>query len=242
MLAIVTTLAMSSCNPFGGNCEAKRDSQDSTIPAIEDSIKEHIIKQDSLYKGLVEQVEILTVSLNASKTQVAELQQQVESLDKPGWIWPALTILALLLGGFAFFETVASRGAYLRKEDIQQLINKTINHEKQSLPFVEYIRSIASPVLKSNAANHSNGDIMTGVSKRFASIEKQIEELKTTARQPEGSVGTGNEGSRNLLKTFYAKLNTNEYFMTVQEYPGDGCVFRIESNTSGSGKFSTLSP
>lgn len=51
LMAFFTTFAIVSCDFLAGNA-AHPDSPGNMISAIDDSIKNHIIKQDSLYGGL----------------------------------------------------------------------------------------------------------------------------------------------------------------------------------------------
>ena len=233
-MAFLITFAMTSCDFFGGST-VKPDLQDTNISAIDDSIKNKIIKQDSLYRGLVELVETLTDTLNTCKSQVAKLQLQVKKQKEPSWIWLSLTIVSLLLGVFAIAEILSSRGVYLRKEEVEKLIKEKLSKEKQSSNFENYIRGIIHKHPNSNTAKSVDANDFRRISDRLNSVEKKIEELRMPV------ANSGNYIQQASSKVIYAKLNTNEYFMEVQDHAGDGCVFRIESNSPDTGTFNIIS-
>ena len=134
-VAIIQMMTVTSCDKFGWGQSPQPETEDgeSSIPLIEDSIKTHLVKQDSLYKGLTQQIDTLTNALNESKAEITELKQQVKEQNL-GTVWVALIIVSVSLSIFSVLEILSSHGMYVRKKDVDRLMKDYVERHKNECP------------------------------------------------------------------------------------------------------------
>lgn len=236
MVAVITMMTSASCDKLGWKSTppSEADSSEYSIPLIEDSIKTHLVKQDSLYKGLTQQIDTLTNALNESKAEITVLKQQVNDQKELGVMWQILIVVSLL-GTIipVCLLVVLSKGKYLKKDEIIKEIKSQFVNYVRSTEFVDYInKSVHKTDSIGNAKSSiTRQDVERIVNDRLGQWEKEINISKPSAA-PVASLSS---------RVKYVKDLNSGYFTTLLPYNGEGCIFKIEQKSETEGSFTLLS-
>lgn len=229
MVAIIQMMTVTSCDKigWGQSPQPETENGESSIPLIEDSIKTHLVKQDSLYKGLTQQIDTLTKALNESKAEITELKQQVKE-QKLGTVWVVFIIVSMLLSIFSVLEILSSHGMYVRKKDVDCLMKDYVErHKKKDNP--------ALGRMPKNNVDVSQADI-DDMRQRVSKLEQELKSLESFISKS-SPVPVASLPSR----VKYVKDLNSGYFMTLLSYKGEGCIFKVELKSETEGLFTLLS-
>ena len=240
LLSIIAMMfSITSCDWLKGKDDVvkQEDSVNSDIPEIQDSIKRHLVAQDSLYRGLVDQIDMLTLELNSSKTELASINKTIKQEDSR-LFWNVLTIIATILSFFSIFLTwlISKQSiAYDHAKDLIGKMNiKVISKFEERLVLFE---SKISNIIYSNN-NHTpifNIEEIENLKRRIDMIEKDIHN-KSPLNIP--AIQLSNS-SRN--KIGYAKFSTQGYFTEILTTNDPSCVYKLTFIGENKAEFSLIS-
>ena len=114
-------MVMAGCDD---NQSAQSDYNVSNIKMLSDSLKQQLVKQDSLSKELLHQVDILTTELNSEKTEVKQLKIRVEQKESPEFLW---TILPMIIGCLALIIAIivgVCTRHDVQKSDVKRILDE----------------------------------------------------------------------------------------------------------------------
>ena len=252
-LVVVCSFVLVSCSFFGEE-PAKSSEEPSKIEVVPDSIKQHLIKQDSLYAGLIEKIDTLTNELNESRVTVAQLQQSVDELESPRRIWNYLSIGAIILGLIAIILQFVRSGG-LDKNEINTIFRENMDSSTRLKAMKEKLDN-----LEKNSRNSQNsrymptGPVSRKAEDRIAWLEGKIQEVIVAVNRHETEIkrnggtttttpptGPAKPKEPEFNKDGYAKLNTSIYFMDILDSNQEACVFHINFKSANKGEFDIIS-
>lgn len=172
-ISLLCTIAFSSCDFIGDNSNQK-EVEVKQIVELPDSVKQHLIKQDSLYCGLIAKIDTLTMALNTSQQEVAKLQQNFEKLESPKSFWNYMTVGALILAFIAIILNFARCG--LSENKVRRCIKEYLDSSKRINDFQRKINDIESKLVNSNSNSRymPTGPISRKAEDRIVYLEGKI--------------------------------------------------------------------
>lgn len=220
-LAMVFALIV-GCNdaPSADNAEDAT----TNIEMLSDTLKQHLVKQDSLSKELLQKIDTLTKELNSAKAETESLRSSIKKEDNPKLLWDilplAISIISLLL---ALLVAYTTRNA-VEEEKVYGILKKEFNKIGLTSDICKSIQRLTSNPNQQKSAKVQEASINYEVESRLASLEKEITELKRT-HTPNIAVQSKKPLSPTVL---YANMNSQEYFTSVVSSKQSTCVFVIE--------------
>ena len=249
MVMLIAMISVTSCDFLSDDKVVKQEPQynKSTIPTIEDSIKNRLLRQDSLYNGLIQQIDTLTNALNESNAKVDELKQQVEAKEAPNILWFIAIFVALILGIISIAEMVVSRGVYVRGDELSTFVKNNFKKFINDSGIGNYINqqinsthheSLASNNNRAHINPNTQSDLNTLYSRikiidqKLLKIENDLTNSGVKTFSPSTSIGS---------KKRYVKAFSANFFMELLLSNSEGCVFEVELTSDTSGEFTYLS-
>lgn len=251
ILLAICAFFVASCDIIGGSAP-KKEVDVKRIVELPDTVKQHLIKQDSLYTGLIAKIDTLTNELNAAQQNVAQLQKKLEELENPKIVWNYMTVGAIILSLIAVFLTFRRGG---RNEDnVRGMVNDYLNKSR-------LLNELQSKVLdlekvknsNSNPRFMQNGPISRKSEDRISYLEEKLKEVLDILNRYENEIKNYG-GTRStpgltplkpklpeLSKDGYAKLNSGAFFFEILDSNQEGCVFHISFKSENKGEFDIIS-
>lgn len=186
-ISLLCTIAFSSCDFIGDNSNQK-EVEVKQIVELPDSVKQHLIKQDSLYCGLIAKIDTLTMALNTSQQEVAKLQQNFEKLESPKSFWNYMTVGALILAFIAIILNFARCG--LSENKVRRCIKEYLDSSKRINDFQRKINDIESKLVNSNSNSRymPTGPISRKAEDRIVYLEGKIKEVIDAVNRHEAEI------------------------------------------------------
>lgn len=248
ILICISTCLLISCDSDDKNNKKVVSENNERIEKMElfsDSTREKLIKQDSVNEILLEKIDTLTTKvneLNEYKSMVDEINGQLQNIKQPHnglstvllWSSLAIAIIALVL--------IWSFPKRFYKNKLRYILHKDFDKSNQKIQEInEKLNLLAK---KQTTTNQNN--------KQYEELERRIKVLEVANNRGNSSVSRNivNTSSNretvsrevNTQKVVYAKLNSGSYFLELSESNQEGCVFRINYNTSlNRGEFCIIS-
>lgn len=248
ILICISTCLLISCDSDDKNNKKVVSENNERIERMElfsDSTREKLIKQDSVNEILLEKIDTLTTKvneLNEYKSKVDEINGQLQNIKQPHnglstvllWSSLAIAIIALAL--------VWSFPKRFYKNKLRYILHKDFDKSNQKIQEInEKLNLLAK---KQTTTNQNN--------KQYEELERRIKVLEVANNRGNSSISRNiaNTSSNretvhqevNTQKVVYAKLNSGKYFLELSESNQEGCVFKINYNTSlNRGEFDIIS-
>lgn len=234
LLMALCALFVTSCDIIGGG-ESPKEVEVKQIEELPDIVKQHLIKQDSLYSGLIAKIDTLTMELNASQQKVAQLQRDLKKLERPESFWNYMTVGAIILAAIAIV-LIFLRGSGLNEGDVNHMVR-------------DYLEK-----LKSNSSN-STGPVSKKAEDRIIDLEGNIKEVIDAVKRLETEIKNCGKSTPpstppstpsqpeqpKFSKEGYAKLNSGAFFLEILDSNQEGCVFHINFKNENRGEFDIIS-
>lgn len=203
------------------------ETDDKSIELLSDTLKQHLVTQDSLYNELVSKVDTLTSKLNKIE-QNEELKQ-----NEPSIIWD---ILPLMLGAVALFAAVVLW--FCSKHDlkrIEEMDNKLKNQDNVINNLKGQNKSHSySP------QNQTNQSVISEIKNKLSNLEYRINGLERS-NAPIVKTSPVVAKAESYPSKLYANINSSDYFTNVVQSRQDTCVFEITLKTQTEGEFDIIS-
>lgn len=229
-------LLVASCDYFGERPIQNGSGDVKEIITLSDSIREQIIKQDSLYAGLIAKIDTLTWELNENKQKNVDIQQDVDKLKKPGNLWFYVTIIALIFAIIAFVVVINKPSKKIIDERFKKYEEKLKDLSQQRNGIGQSYRNTGG-----NSRNVSqNSPYTQQLESRLLKIERTINDLKNDKRAQDNNLCDNNK-ERGFAEEGYATINSGRYFLDISDYKKEVSVFKIELKSSIDGEFDIIS-
>lgn len=250
-ILLISLFLFSSCELFSGKADNPQGDSKVEIQKIEvlpDSIKNKMIEQDSLVRNLIAKIDSLTLGLNETKSNVSEIQSNVDNLKSPNRIWNFISIVAFIIGVTALVMSIfKSKG--LKRLDVENIFSDCMDQSTR----LKAINNKIDKLQSSSRGSSSRGNIQqsSDIESRLNSLEvtmKQVVDHINNSTKP--NVSTQNEPDKqnhnyneqpSFVKAGYAKLNSQNYFIDIFESNQEGCVYKIQFKSPTRGEFDLIS-
>lgn len=250
-MGIFIMMLISSCDKLlGGKDDTPLEDRicdTTTIVDLPDSVKQHLIEQDSLYQGLVDQIDSLTKNLKVANEQVVSLANSVEKIERPTKKWKLFTIIASGLGLISLLLAIFLYFSKTSKKDAEEVSRDYLGNSTRFQNLQQKVEVLEKQAGKAFISTHipqtSSRDFseLIKLDKKIADLEKKIENLSVVHPLPtSNNVQTNNERTA-FSKVGYAKSNNKNFFTEVLETKQEGCVFVIDFKTEKKGEFDLIS-
>lgn len=227
LLAICISASLFSCD--SRSCQLDVEEQNALkedIGVLSDTLKYHLIKQDSISAELLNKVDSLTIALNAVKEDLVVSQKRIDKLGGPKRIWNCLTAGALLLSIIAMILALSLYNIVCGIKHEQKKLNIEVKRIHSDAPQQQPQRT----TLVENQTEKTLKDL----GRRVDSLEKQI-------MDKENSGTSEQKNPPKTLKKGYARINSEEYFLGVSSCEEETSVYEIDFKDDDNGEFSIIS-
>lgn len=218
------------------------------IKNLSDSINNTTVTQDTINGALNANINDLQNKLNNLNDSIKSLNEKITSINKSNeskqpqnglstvlsWCSLVIAIIALAL--------VWSFPKRFYKDKLRYILHKDFDKSNQKIQEInEKLNLLAK---KQTTTNQNN--------KQYEELERRIKALEVANNRGNSSISRNiaNTSSNretvhqevNTQKVVYAKLNSGKYFLELSESNQEGCVFKINYNTSlNRGEFCIIS-
>lgn len=234
-------LAFASCNSFEDENSPSSEQEEKTIVELPDSVKRHLIEQDSLISGLVNKIDKLRQELNEVKGTTSQLQPDVEKLESPKSIWNYLTLGALILAIISLIMVLAkSRG--LNENEVEGIFKDCLTRSSRFNNLQEKVDRLINSRQNSNNTPNSSYALQR-LEDRVKSLELQLNKIQ----QVKSCTGNSQLELQRIvqqteaIKIGYAKSNSGKYFFDILDFNQEGCVYSIKFVSNTKGEFDLIS-
>lgn len=245
---VTVILAMSSCSFFDDDKSSKDTTEVRTIVELPDSVKQKIVEQDSLMTELLNKVDTLTVVLNATKTENAELKEKLTKLESPQSIWAYVSIFAFILGLIGLLVALfMPKGVKLEK--VYEIFKNCLDESRRIKELQENVEKLKL-TQRNSRSNQSSKSYAPNTDSRLRQLEDQMSQViaafnKTNTfgqsmTQPRSDTPKSHKDGE-YQKVGYAKNDMGTYFTTIYDSNQEGCVFKISFTSPTKGKFNIIS-
>ena len=262
---LLVPILCSSCDWFNDS-DRKEKINVKKIEVLPDSVRQYLIKQDSLKHELIFKIDTLTMELNASKKEMEQLRLEIKEIKSPGRVLVVLAIGSMLLSIIALLLSVIRTNKKVDKWEIENMEKQLDKHIKDLDFRMTRAECGISGVGKNSAP--TNGL----VEKRISDLDvrlSRIERLNNTLLSNTHSSNThssnthsSNTHSSNptsydnslsraqdtpvvkapeFVRTGYAKVNSSKYFVGIFDSQQEDCVYKINFINKEEGEFDIIS-
>lgn len=246
-----------SCNQ-DSNSQVSSD-RDAKIEALSDTIKKHLIKQDSLYKELVGTFDSIAIQLSDSKIQIEQLKQNAEKAQEPRLVLICVAITALFLSLLTLLLVYFKTRNSLSKKKAEAFISDYLNNYRDdSKSYNEFIKKLDSRVwhlekLMRQTSSNSQGEQINesyfpDLEKRLLKLERIVNSSNGVAKSVSHSYSFDHKSplseqkiDNGMTKVAYANINTGNFFVDLLDSKQETCVFSISFKKDDYGEFNIIS-
>lgn len=218
----------------------QQDHNVSNIEMLSDSLKQQLVKQDSLSKELLHQVDTLTTELNSAKAEIEQLKVSVEQKENQRLLW---TILPMIIGSLALIIAIIV-GIFTRHDVEEEDVKSVLNDHLRRIGLLDLKERVQS--LMTNRSQQkggyqvSLGDI-NALQERIKILEGKVADVKHITPAPSPTKTNISQDKMSISKHLYANSNSKEYFTNVLESKQDTCVYDINLKSGTTGEFDIIS-
>ncbi len=246
IVCLMAIFVFSSCSLFEDDNHSIETEGLRTIVELPDSIKQKIVEQDALMSELLNKVDTLTVELNTTKAENADLKEKIAELKSPKSTWAYVSIgafvLALIALIVAFF---IPKG--IKEEKVYEIVKKCLDDSRRIKELQDNMNYL---LLQRNSRNSQTSSSYAPISEsRIRQLENQMAQViaifnktSNSSQQPSSSRQNTpiSQGENEYQKVGYAKVDTDMYFTTIYESNQEGCAFKITFTSQTKGKFNII--
>lgn len=243
-LFLFVPILMASCNLLGES-EKNEDREIKTIEVFPDSVRKHIIEQDSLSRELISKIDTLTTELNNAKKEIEELHAGIKELKAPG----RMALSSLIMSILAIILLIIRTNKKVDKWGVVDIVKPLIKEQTKGLEV--RIKSAEKNIERvDKATSDAQSDPVTSsIKNRLMDIEIKVNKMAEATAAPANSYpsythSTIDSRESQVLefpKTVYAKVNSNKYFVRIFDSKQEECVYTIKFTGQGEGEFDIIS-
>ena len=263
ILILVTSVLFVSCSFFTPSQDEDSKKEVRAIEVFPDSVKKHLMEQDSLSKQLVLAVDSITTKLNAANNNIEELQASIKELRAPGQFLIYIVIFAFFLSIIAIIATIIKTKNKLNKWEVideikQFLSDKNTNLYRQLTRMDDDIKNLkkGSQSPKSPTKNelyHQGGNSQSinetiqaeiqerRMSNNSSNSEYDIRNYQYTQGNQSTTSQITKQGYAQMPKHGYAQMHTGKYLVDIVESNKESCVYSLTFTSEESAEFDIIS-
>ena len=229
--------------------ERKESKEVKTIEVFPDSVRQYLIEQDSLKRGLISKIDTLTTELNASKKEIEQLQSEIKELKSPGRILFILAFLSLLLSFIAIAVSILRAGKKADRREVENSV-RSIKDQVKNLEYrMTRAESNVKEIAKDSSVNRATSSNMLA-DRRFMDFESRLSKIErsqsvVTSNSPSNINHSSQETTAakepEFMRTGYAKVNSSKYFVGIFDSQQEDCVYKIRFINKEEGEFDIIS-
>ena len=224
---------------------SQKEIETKMIVELPDSVKQHLVEQDSLAKGLVATIDNLTLELNNAKFQIEQLEDKVNKLESPRRMWNYLIIVCFILCFICLVAILLIAKKIHKKRYFDNIIHEYL-HKSETIGKIYTLISDLE-LRMTELGNIGNGgyskpqSIVASTSPNISVLERRIVELEKLALT--GKKNPQQQFQKNVsswTNTCYAKINSETLFTEILDSCQEGCVYKIDVKGT-TGEFDIIS-
>ena len=249
IVILAVSLTTVSCDFFGGSKNQNKLEHIDSFEQLEDTIRKILVDQDSLYAGLVDQINTMTVALQKTDSNCQTLEKQVSELREPARIWNFLTLGCVIAIICILGIVLYLLKNFMDKEKVSRYVRKHSVDEKRVIEILGQINiqdlkkkldqiSSTSTTSKKASTTTSSSEILE-LSRRIKVLEDQISKssMHNTFSQPKDN----NMPSVSYNRMGYANTNSKNYFLDISDTKQEASVYQIKFQSDTTGLFDIIS-
>ena len=252
-LIFVATLLMVSCNLIMPSNDDGGNEQGKTIEVFPDSVKQHLMAQDSLTKQLVLKVDSITKELNNANNSIEKLQASLKELRAPGRILIYVVFMALLLSIISIIVVYCITRKKVDKWGARDAAKNYIEDPNTNL--ARHISRIEFNINDLNKKMQSANSSKSDDSKKFMAdytlnekIEAEINKRRMSGKSEKADNTTNQQLQESttfkshLIKNGYAPIHTGgKYFVDIVDSRQESSVYSLTFTSNDSAEFDIIS-
>ena len=238
-----------SCDWINGS-DSQESKEIKTIEVFPDSVRQYLIEQDSLKRGLISKIDILTTELNASKNEIEQLQSKINELKSPGRLLVVFALSSLLLSILSIILSIIRTSKKVDKWEVKDMARQMVRENVKDL---EYRMNRAENNIKEIGKGSSSSKTTSTnspIDKRLVDLELRLNRIERSNNAappniysydnpaPQENTST-NEPE--FMRTGYAKVNSSKYFVEIFNSQQEDCVYKIKFISKEEGEFDIIS-
>lgn len=238
-----------SCDRFD-ELDRKENKEVRTIEVFPDSVRQYLIEQDSLKRGLISKIDTLTTELNSSKNEIEQLQSMIIELKSPGRLLIFFVSLSLTISLVALILSIIRTNKKVNKWEVKDMTKQIAREQVKDLEY-RMNRAENNIIEIGKASSTSKTTSIDGfIDKRLQDLELRLNRVErsnnVTTSKPfsynnHSSVETIAIQEPEVMKTGYAKVNSNKYFVEIYSSKQEDCVYIIKFTSKEEGEFDIIS-
>lgn len=238
-----------SCGWFNES-DRKESKEIKTIEVFPDSVRQYLIEQDSLKRGLISKIDTLTTELNASKKEIEQLQSEIKELKSPGRILIVFALCALLLSILAIILSIIRTSKKVNRWEVKDMTRQMVREQIKDLDYrmtraEGNIKEIwkGSTSAQTTSANSSIDKRILDLDVRLSRIERSnsAESSNYFSYEKPISTNTTTINEAEINRKEYAKANSGKFLVQITDSQQEGCVYVINCINKEEGKFDIIS-
>jgi len=246
-LLLFVPILMASCSLLGES-EKNEDRDIKTIEVFPDSIRKHIIEQDSLSRELISKIDTLTTELNIAKKEIEGLHAGIKELKSPGLFF-VIALISLFMSILAIILSIIRTNKKVDKWGVVDIVKPLI--KEQTMGLEGRMNRAEADIKKVDKAfsDVQSDPVTSSIKNRLMDIEIKVNKMAEATAAPANSYpsythSTIDSRESQVLefpKTVYAKVNSNKYFVRIFDSKQEECVYTIKFTGQGEGEFDIIS-
>lgn len=249
-ISFFVPIFLASCD-LDGEPDQREDKEVKIIEVFPDSVRQYMIEQDSLKRGLISMIDTLTAEMNASKKEIEQLQTEIKEIKSPGGVMAILAFCSLLFSISAILMSVIRTRKKVDRWEFKELTRQMV---KEHLKELEFRMNRAENDIRGKGNGLSSSSHATSTKD---SIDKQLQDIYSrlskiennnnvvTSNSPSYDYYTSKESAiakePDFLRTGYAKVNSSKYFVEIFNSQQEDCVYKIKFINKEEGEFDIIS-
>lgn len=239
-----------SCDRFNES-DRKQSKDVKTIEVFPDSVRQYLIEQDSLKRGLISMIDTLTTELNSSKNEIEQLQSEIVELKSPGRLLAILVFLSLTISFVAIILSIIRTNNKVERWEVKDMTRPIV---KEHVKDLEYRMNRAENNIKEIGKDSSTSkttSVDSFTDKRVSDLELRLNRIErnnnnTVLSKPfpfntHSSADSRAAQEPEKMKIGYAKVNSNKYFVEIYDSKQEDCVYIIKFISKEEGEFDIIS-
>ncbi len=254
VLLLITSVVLVSCSLITPSQDDDSKKEVRAIEVFPDSVKKHLMEQDSLSKQLVLAVDSITTKLDAANNNIEELQASIKELRTPGQIFIYIALFALFLSIIAIIAAIIRTKNKLNKweviEEIKQFLNNKDTYLSRRFTRIEdEIKKLKkesySPKSPTRDEQYHQGGGSPSINDK---IQAEIQERKSSNNNDNNKYVISNQSTQGnqsmksqMIKHGYAQMHTGKYLVDIVESKQESCVYSLTFTSENTAEFDIIS-
>ena len=238
-----------SCDWFNESGK-KEDREVKAIEVFPDSVRQYLIEQDSLKRGLISKIDTLTTELNTSKKEIEQIQSEIKELKSPGRVIVVLALCSFLLSIVAIILSIIRTNKKVEKQEVKDMTREMVREQVNGLEFRMTRAESNIKEIGKSPSNSKTTSVNSSVDKRLQDLELRLSRIERSNNATPSNISSYDNHSfiettaakeSEFMRTGYAKVNSSKYFVEIFNSQQEDCVYKIKFSNKEEGEFDIIS-